>query len=77
MEGLAADARPGQRDPSRDALSGEIAFVAFDRLKSLILRPALEALAGQDYGYVGAPRLQFGSLAQRELIAGRQQLVRA
>ena len=67
-----ADACLGQLDPGGDALGGEVALVALDRLQRLVLRPALEALAGQGDGDVGAARLQLGRLAQGELVACRQ-----
>jgi hypothetical protein len=47
----------------------------FDRLQCLLLRSAREPRPAEGDGDVGPPRLQFGGLAQRELVAGGEQLV--
>ena len=77
LEGLGRDALLRQADPGGDACGGEVALVALDGAERIVLRPALESLAGQGDGDVGAARLQFGRLAQGELVAGGEQLVGA
>ena len=75
-EGLGADARP-EPAGSRAAMpaAAKSLGVRLDRLQRLLLRPALEPGAAERDGDVGAARLQFGGLAQRELVACLQQLV--
>src|ERR1700710_3304673 len=73
---LGADALAGELDSRRDPSSAEVLGMGGDRLQRLILRPALESRPAQADGDVGAPRLQFGRFAQRELVALLQQLIR-
>ena len=69
--------RPGQADPCRDPLGGEVLRVPLDRLQRLVLGAALESGPREGDGDVGPARLEFGRLAQRELVAGSEQLVGA
>ena len=48
---------------------GEVLGVGLDRFQRLVLRPALEPRLAEPHGDIGAPRLQLGRLAQRELVA--------
>ncbi len=75
--GLGGDAGLGQLHAGGDPGGGEVVGEALDRFQRLGLGPAREARLGQRDGDVGAARLQFGGLAQRELVARRQQLVGA
>src|SRR5262249_59033993 len=72
-----ADAGLDELDASSDAGGGEVAIVALDRFQRLLFRPPLQPRLRQCDGDVVASRFQFGRLAQRELVAGREQLLSA
>src|SRR4051812_34390067 len=76
-EGLGGEAGLGESNAGCDPGRAEIVRVVGDRVQRLALGTAGEAGHGKGDRDIGAPRLEFSRLAQRQLVPGRQKIVRS